>query len=129
MVPNFLVNIISHFGIKIMTTPDRWAPDRWVVLKILSVSDGTFYKVLGSWYGGYANGNFWRLNSGIQRVVKASKDTFLFYGFSGSCYKCGINNYGMHLESSGVVEELKKGRADIIVEVLPHDTDWLTLEI
>ena len=52
-----------------MTTPDRW-----VVLKILSVSDGTFYKVLGSWYGGYANGNFWRLNSGIQRVVKASKD-------------------------------------------------------
>ena len=124
MVPNFLVNIISHFGIKIMTTPDRW-----VVLKILSVSDGTFYKVLGSWYGGYANGNFWRLNSGIERVVKASKDTFLFYGVSGSCYECRINNYGMHLESTSVVNQIKQGRADIIVEVLPHDTDWLTLEI
>ena len=107
-----------------MTTPDRW-----VVLKIFSVSDGTFYKVLGSWYGGYLHGNSWRLNSGIERVVKASKDTFLFYGFSGSCYECRINNYGMHLESSGVVEELKKGRGDIVVEVLPHDTDWLTLEI
>ena len=124
MVQNCLVNIISHFGIKIMTTPDRW-----VVLKILSVSDGTFYKVLGSWYGGYANGNFWRLNSGIQRVVKASKDTFLFYGVSGSCYECRINNYGMHLESTSVVNQIKQGRADIIVEVLPHDTDWLTLEI
>ena len=107
-----------------MTTPDRW-----VVLKILSVSDGTFYKVLGSWYGGYLHGNSWRLNSGIERVVKASEDTFFFYGFSGSCYECRINNYGMHLESSGVVEELKKGRGDIVVEVLPEKTDWLTLEI
>ena len=107
-----------------MTTPDRW-----VVLKIFSSSDGTFYKVLGSWYGGYTYGQSWRLNSGIQRVVKASKDTFLFYGFSGSCYECRIDNYGMHLESSGVVNQMQKERSDITVEVLPHDTDWLTLEI
>ena len=124
MVQDCLVNIIVDFGTKIMTTPDRW-----VVLKILSVSDGTFYKVLGSWYGGYNNGNFWRLNSGIQRVVKAAEDTFLFYGVSGSCYECHINNYGMHLESNNIVNQMKQGRADIIVEVLPHDTDWLTLEI
>lgn len=124
MVQDCLVNIIVDFGTKIMTTPDRW-----VVLKILSVSDGTFYKVLGSWYGGYSNGNFWRLNSGIQRVVKAAKDTFLFYGVSGSCYECRINNYGMHPESASIVNQMKQGRADIIVEVLPHDTDWLTLEI
>ena len=124
MVLNFLVNIIVLYGIKIMTTPDEW-----VVLKIFSVSDGTFYKVLGSWYGGYLHGNSWRLNSGIERVVKASKDTFLFYGVSGSCYECRIYNYGMHLESTSVVNQIKQGRADIIVEVLPHDTDWLTLEI
>ena len=125
MVQDCLVNIIVDFGTKIMITPDRW-----VVLKIFSVSDGTFwYKVLGSWYGGYLHGNSWRLNSGIERVVKASKDTFLFYGVSGSCYECRINNYGMHLESSGVVEELKKLRPNIVVEVLPEKTDWLTLEI
>ena len=124
MVQDCLVNIIVDFGTKIMTTPDRW-----VVLKILSVSDGTFYKVLGSWYGGYSNGNFWRINSGIQRVDKVAKDTFLFYGVSGSCYECRINNYGMHLESNNIVNQMKQGRADIIVEVLPHDTDWLTLEI
>ena len=123
MVQDCLVNIIVDFGTKIMTTPDKW-----VVLKILSASDGTFYKVLGSWYGGYLYGNSWRLNSGIERVEK-TENAFLFYGFSGSCYECGFNNYGMHLESSGVVEELKKGRGDIVVEVLPHDTDWLALEI
>ena len=124
MVQDCLVNIIVLYGIKIMTTPDKW-----VVLKIFSVSYGTFYRVLGSWYGGYLHGNSWRLNSGIERVVKASKDTFLFYGVSGSCYECRINNYGMHLESSGVVEELKKLRPNIVVEVLPEKTDWLTLEI
>lgn len=123
MVLNFLVNIIVLYGIKIMTTPDEW-----VVLKILSASDGTFYKVLGSWYGGYLHGNSWRLNSGIERVEK-TEDSFLFYGFSGSCYECGFNNYGMHLESSGIVEQLKQGRGDIVVEVLPKETDWLTLEI
>lgn len=106
-------------------------PDKWVVLKIFSSSDGTFYKVLGSWYGGYLYGDSWRLNSGIQRVEK-TENAFLFYGFSGSCYECGFNNYGMHLESSGVVNQLhmlQKGREDITVEVLPQETDWLTLEI
>ena len=106
-----------------MTTPDEW-----VVLKIFSVSDGTFYRVLGSWYGGYLHSNSWRLNSGIQRVEK-TEDSFLFYGVSGSCYECRINKYGMHLESNNVVNQIKQGRADIVVEVLPHDTDWLTLEI
>ena len=123
MVQDCLVNIIVDFGIKIMTTPDRW-----VVLKIFSVSDGTFYRVLGSWYGGYLYGDSWRLNSGIKRVEK-TEDSFLFYGVSGSCYECRINNYGMHLESSGVVEQLKNARGDIVVEVLPQETDWLTLEI
>jgi hypothetical protein len=90
-----------------MTTPDRW-----VVLKIFSSSDGTFYKVLGSWYGGYLYGNSWRMNSGIQRVEK-TEDAFLFYGFSGSCYECRINDYGMHLESSGVVNQMQKERKNL----------------
>jgi hypothetical protein len=68
------------------------------------------------------------LNSGIQRVEK-TEDAFLFYGFSGSCYECRINDYGMHLESSGVVNQMQKGRADITVEVLPQETDWLNLGI
>ena len=58
-----------------MTTPDRW-----VVLKIFSSSDGTFYKVLGSWYGGYTYGQSWRLNSGIQELKK-QKMHFYFMAF------------------------------------------------
>jgi hypothetical protein len=35
----------------------------------------------------------------------------------------------MHLESSGVVNQMQKGREDITVEVLPQETDWLNLGI
>jgi len=101
-------------------------PDKWVVIKISSADAPPIYKVLGSWYGGYLYGNSWRMNSGIERVVKASKHTFLFHGFSGSCYECRINNYGMHLESSGVVESLKKSPHHT-VEVMPEDFNWLDL--
>jgi hypothetical protein len=100
-------------------------PDRWVVVKISS-EHGTGYKVLGSWYGGYAYGNAWRMNSGITRVEKTDH-SFLFYGNSGSCYECGFNNYGMHLESSGVVDQLRQ-MPNVIVDILPMETEWETID-
>ncbi len=100
-------------------------PDKWVVVKIVS-EHGTVYKVLGSWYGGYLYGNSWRMNSGITRVEK-TEHAFLFYGHSGSCYKCGFNNYGIHLESSGVVTQLSK-MPNVTAEVLSDQTDWETID-
>ena len=96
-------------------------PDKWTVVKITS-PQGTVYKVLGSWYGGYLYGNSWRMNSGITKVEK-TEHSFLFYGHSGSCYECGFINYGMHMESSGIVEQLRK-MPDVTVEVLPQETEW-----
>jgi len=40
-------------------------PDRWVVVKI---GEENLYKVFACWYGGYARGDSWKLNSGITRV-------------------------------------------------------------
>jgi hypothetical protein len=100
-------------------------PDKWVVVKITS-DQGTIYKVLGSWYGGYLYGNSWRMNSGITQVEKTD-DTFLFHGISGSCYECGFNNYGTHLESSGVITQLKN-MSKVTVEILDKNTDWDTID-
>ena len=35
-------------------------PERWVILRL---SDN-FYKVFGTWAGGYLDGDKWKLNSG-----------------------------------------------------------------
>lgn len=61
-------------------------PDNWVIVEIAD-KDTTFYKVLGGWSGGYLDGDRWRINSGITEVEE-KEDHYLFYGQSGSVYKC-----------------------------------------
>ena len=64
-------------------------PEKWVVLKL-----GDNYKVLATWYGGYFDGDSWKLNSGITEVSE-DDDYFYFHGYSGSIYKCHKEDYGM----------------------------------
>ena len=61
-------------------------PDNWVIVEIAD-KDATFYKVLGGWSGGYLDGDRWRINSGITEVEE-KEGHYLFYGQSGSVYKC-----------------------------------------
>ena len=58
-------------------------PHRWVIVKI----DDSLYKVLGGWYGGYLDGDYWRLSSGITKVEKDGV-YYIFHNQSGSIYKC-----------------------------------------
>jgi hypothetical protein len=64
-------------------------PERWVILKL----PNNYYKVFGTWSGGYLDGDMWKLNSGIERAEQ-DDDFYYFIGFSGSCYKCHKNKYG-----------------------------------
>lgn len=68
-------------------------PNKWVILEI-EFKSGVEYKVFGSWTGGYLDGDSWRLNSGIEKVEE-DEEYFYFYGFSGSCYKCDKELYGI----------------------------------
>ena len=77
-------------------------PNKWVVLRF---KEGNF-KVLGGWSGGYLNGDSWRLNSGITKV-KENEDHYIFYGASGSKYKCYKGREGMTSLSSSIYAELK----------------------
>jgi hypothetical protein len=93
----------------------EYKPDKWVILKFKRESD-TFFKVLGSWYGGYLDGDSWRLSSGLEHIEEQG-DTLLMHNFSGSVYKVNKNNNGMSMVAAGVFESAKEEGAKNNVEV------------
>lgn len=81
-----------------------YTPDRWKVVRITYKGE-TFEKVFGTWVGGYVNGDSWRMNSGIDRVEKEG-EYFLFYGASGSVYKCHKNGEGSTMYTESVLQNM-----------------------
>ena len=113
---------------KTTLNPGIETPEQWVILKIPTEDniDVPYYKVFAGWRGGYLDGDRWRLNSGITRVEE-DDDYYYFYGYSGSCYKCLKNAYGLKGSYiQGILENiLKQGEAsNLKIEVMPEDTNW-----
>ena len=81
-----------------------YKPNNWVIVKIMD-DDGALqgYKVLGGWSGGYLDGDSWRMNSGITSY-KDNGDSYSFYGFTGSEYKC---NKGTETVRLNMAEPIK----------------------
>ena len=104
----------------------EYMPDNWVVLKIDVEDQPVLYKVLAGWSGGYLDGDHWRFNSGIVRVVEHEK-YWEFYGSSGSCYICYKGQYRLRMNTSGIYNQLKETFGDG-VEMMPEDTDWVNVE-
>ena len=106
----------------------EYRPDKWVVLKI-NRDDEVDYKVLGGWKGGYLDGDYWRLNSGIKEVdVNKDGNYFYFKGHSGSVYGCRKESYGFTVQTAGIYEQLTKNWfPGTKVEVMPEETDWMEL--
>lgn len=96
--------------IKMTKYHDLYTPHCWVIVKINSSND-MLYKVLASWYGGFAGSDEWRLNSGISsyEIVREHGDVFyLFKGYSGSVYKVHPNNETFSGLSRSVFDNLKR---------------------
>lgn len=110
-----------------MTT---YNPDKWVMLKFNY--DGTIiYKILASWYGGFARGDSWKLNSGITKIEEDGQ-LYRFHGSSGSVYQCHKATYGMNAYTHGVFASFEKQVADandptITMELLPETTNFMEL--
>jgi hypothetical protein len=68
-------------------------PDRWVIVKLTTPQE-TIYKILGSWYGGYAGSDSWQISSGIVSIVENEQD-YEIHNLSGSVYVCPKHAYGM----------------------------------
>lgn len=107
-------------------------PDKWVIVKLsLKNSDEPIYKVFATFYGGYLDGDSWRMNSGIAKVEE-DEHSFKFFGHSGSCYVCSKqpNAYGTGSYTQGVLNNMfiKVNESGVgTIELLEYDTDWLNL--
>jgi len=102
-------------------------PHRWLVVKL--TNEETFYKLFGSWMGGYLDGDRWKMNSGIVKVEE-DDEHYYFYGHSGSVYKCHKKGYGSTSYTQSVLDGIishGKEKKNTIVEILPEDTNWMKL--
>ena len=61
-------------------------PDSWVVVR-MKYNDKLTDKVLAGWYGGYLDGDSWKLSSGIITTEEFT-DRYEFTNYSGSLYIC-----------------------------------------
>ena len=83
-----------------------YTPDLWVIVEINSPEHGKIRKVLGSWYGGFAGSDEWRMNSGIEEVVDQG-EYYDVIGYSGSIYKCYKNRVGWSSYANRVYNNMK----------------------
>ena len=106
----------------------EYRPDKWVVIKITGPDTPPIHKIFACWYGGYLDGDSWKLNSGI---TKATLKGFAYYfeGSSGSVYECQLNCYGTNMYGHSVLNNLidRIEKADGKVEILPEETNWLEI--
>ena len=85
----------------------EYNPDKWVIVKIKCEKNGSFYKILGDWSGGYLDSNSWRLSSPVESVTKEG-DYIMFNNYSGSVYKCHKNMMTLGVMSSGIYSQMEE---------------------
>jgi hypothetical protein len=99
---------------------NTYNPDKWVVVEIKSL-DKSIFKVLGSWYGGYAGGDSWRMSSSITSVAK-TETGYEFYNTTGSVYYCHDKAYGMSGYTAGIYASYEKLNNDkISISILDQE--------
>jgi hypothetical protein len=105
-----------------------YTPDCWVVVRITGNDSPPVHKVFACWYGGYLDGDSWKLNSGITRAYEEGH-CFMFDGSSGSTYICHKSQYGTNLYGGGVLQNmiLKAKTNGVTIEILPEETNWLEI--
>lgn len=105
-----------------------YRPDKWVVVKIIGKDTPPIHKVFASWYGGYLDGDSWKLNSGITKVTE-EENMYYFDGSSGSVYECHKGCYGTNLYGQGILNNLisKIEQAGGTCVILPEETNWIEI--
>lgn len=107
-----------------------YTPDAWVIVRIVNdLAQEVTYKVFAQWYGGYAQGDSWKINSGIVKV-DVEGNCYLFKGHSGSVYRCHKHNYRTTGYGSSVLSSMLKDAeaiSHIKVEIM-DDCDWTQIE-
>lgn len=107
-----------------------YTPEVWVMLEI-KTPEVTLYKILAGWYGGFAGGDSWKLNSGC-KSVEVDGDFFLFHGHSGSVYRCHKEAYRTSGMTASILDSFQyqasQSEQDVTIEIMPEDTNWFDIE-
>lgn len=83
-------------------------PDKWVIFGFEHPSEESrAYKVLGSWAGGYLDGDSWRSSSGVT-AIEEHDDHYLVHNHSGSTYYCHKEAIGMRMYTEGVFKDFRE---------------------
>jgi len=86
---------------------NQYTPNRWEIIEVVNnLSGEVIHKILGSWYGGFAGSDSWRLSSGIEKVIDKG-DHWEIPQSSGSVYTCYKTSQGMSAYTSGVYDNYK----------------------
>ena len=106
----------------------NYVPDKWLIIKITDQNGGYYYRVFGSWYGGWAGSDSWKLNSGITKATIEGY-VYAFEGSSGSVYQCHKETYGTNMYGNLVLQNMIENAKNnsITIEVLSEDTNFLEL--
>ena len=120
-----------------------YTPNEWAVIKIKDPDGGYLYKVFGGWWGGYGDGDRWRMNSGITKAVRTSKEDYYdarypdaviidFHGYSGSIYRVNKIAYGLGGFRADALNSYVKKMNELhygenTVVIMPEDTDWFNV--
>lgn len=80
----------------------EYTPDLWTVVSMTDEDGERTDKIFGSWYGGYAGSDSWKLSSGITQVVEMA-NKYEVHNVSGSIYHCYKNNHGVSSYGSSVL--------------------------
>ena len=102
-----------------MNTANNYYPDTWVILELTNkITQEKHHRILAGWYGGYAQGDSWQINSGITKIKKY-KNYFEVYGFSGSIYKCHKQSEKLSNYTASVYTSLTEATQDLDIQITP----------
>ena len=106
-----------------------YTPDKWVMLKFTHKGQDV-YKILASFYGGYLDGDSWKLNSGVTKVEE-DDNYYYFHGYSGSVYACHKEAYGMSMYAMSIYNKFLKqvGESEDTKMELLYEDDTNFMEI
>lgn len=85
----------------------EYSPDLWTVVSLIDADGERTDKIFGSWYGGWARSDSWKLSSGITKVVEL-ENQYEVHNVSGSIYRCYKGNEGMSSYANSVLNSFIK---------------------
>lgn len=103
----------------------KYYPDRWVILKITpnDTNKKPFHRVLAGWYGGFTQGEQWKINSGITKIEKLEDETYDVHGYSGSIYNLRASGEGMTIYMVNVIDQYLENQSLVKIEIVPFDPE------